>query len=117
MNQDTSYPDPKQLQTFAKSPSPFHSVDTWDLDLSEEDDKIRAEFDNVTYVYHPTYLREENGEGGALHEYPEWHDMIEYVWENAINFQIEEDFIVIDVDNYHAYWLLEEISIESPEFN
>jgi hypothetical protein len=118
MEQDNSYPEPKQLRKFTQEPMPFHEFHASDLELVG-DNMIRVGIENVEYTYHPTYLRvENNDENIHREEYPEWDDLVLDIWEKSVDIEITEDyicFVMLNNDSiYEAYWVLEEISISNP---
>ena len=112
-----SYPEPQELREFAQEPMPFHEIHASDLELLDND-RIRVGYENVEYVYHPTYLRVEFADGEhERHEYPDWEYVLEDVWNDGVDWEIQEDFICVTMlsdHRYEAYWVLEEITIENP---
>ena len=117
MNQDNSYPEPSQLQEFTNKPMPFHDIHASDLELIE-DNKIRVSYENTEYVYHPTYFRIERAENDVERiEYSEWKNEVDMMWENGMDWEIQEDFICVTYLSdyqYEAYWVLENITINNP---
>jgi hypothetical protein len=115
-----NYPEPQELREFAQEPVPFHKIHASDLELLS-DGRIRVGYENVEYVYHPTYLLEElensNGER-ERYEYPNWPVSASEIFEDSVEWEIVEDYIctTFTVDGwYEIYWVIEDITIENPE--
>lgn len=125
--QDTGYPDPAQLRTFAEEPMPFHDIKTADLELIVDDDRmsdhtLRSGVGNVEYRYEPSYIRleEEEGEHYYAKEYPDWSFNHSEAWEKAEDIEIQGDFICAtgfvsgmesDTAMYQAFWILDKTII------
>lgn len=124
MQQNTSYPDPAQLQRYAEDPMPFHDIVASDLELAD-DERLRYGAEHVAYQYHPTYImveteRDEYTEASDL----PWFDLSHAkAWNRAMNVEIQEDFIVAsdlvtgpdgESHKYDAYWILETVTFKNP---
>lgn len=129
MQQDTSYPDPEQLKTWAGEMVPFTGgVSPGSVMLTDDGYLSRTDVEDtfeVEYQYRPTYINVETAQD-------EWHraDDVswadidhEQAWDRAMNVEWGEDFISVtgmcpDPDQpaqFDAYWILETTTVTRHE--
>lgn len=127
--QDHSYPDPEQLKTYALEPMPFHDIVASDLEIIGDEDGVvdgtlRVGYGDTEYRYRPGDIFVETSREEWEHiDDVDYYDMNHsHAFENAINFQIEEDFVRVTefvTDNegepaqFDAYWVLETVTIRN----
>jgi hypothetical protein len=121
MTQDTHYPEPEQLKTFAQEPNPFHQLYDYEWEFNEENGNIIIDCGNVVYVFEATYINVETAKD-------EWHrvsdidfDMShENAWDWKDDIAAQEDFInavgtVLGKSDspimYNAFWILDRVEI------
>ena len=114
-----SYPEPNELKEFSTEPIIFHDIQGNELELLDSH-KIRVGYENVEYVFHPTYILEEvenSQEERERYEYPNWPIPAEELFSDMMNVSILEDYIcgtVLSDGYYEVYWVLEKVTFENP---
>lgn len=126
MQQDDSYPDPKQLRAFAEEPMPFHDLRPADLEMLHNG-RLRAGVGNVEYEYRQSslLLEVENGSYTPVERVDRSHfEACRFdharAWQIAGNTEVTEDYVsltgvahkmVTSPTQFDATWVLDEITI------
>jgi len=120
MTQQTSYPDPAQLRTFAADPMPFHSVTASDLELKPYS-SLTATVSDTTYEYAKDTINVEvsDSEYVPLETLPNLKLSYGDAWDDALDVCVVEDYVQVvgmlqrDGESlaYEAYWILDSICI------
>lgn len=127
MLQNTNYPDPIQLEKWAREMFPFTDIDEFKLNdenyivcISEQDTL------EITYYFEPTYInvKVEPDEWKMIQDENEYDISHKKVYENSIVTEQGEDFFCMSMHDFDengddirfdAYWILEETRIKRIE--
>lgn len=122
MPQDTSYPDPAQLRSFAADPNPFTNVE--DISL-QADGHLVGGAGNVEYDYQPSYIRFSPESGGTWEIRQRDDATLDHAgcWSRRAEVETTADFICVtgftddmvpQYGKFDAFWILHSITIDVP---